>query len=171
MTRRGTLAYYLAAWVIGCFIVAVPLSLMDSSPGQISWAPMFLVTYFYALFFGAVDALLFAFLLRQLMRLFRTHALWAWLLAGMSIAFALTMTIAWGGDLVNLLSDIYITGRLQGLVEEVLAMVWLAPAALRHGTVFWQVPIDGAVGGVVLCLIDRAFNRPDEQVEAHQPAA
>jgi hypothetical protein len=22
MTRRGTLAYYLAAWVIGCFVVA-----------------------------------------------------------------------------------------------------------------------------------------------------
>ena len=168
MTRRGTLAYYLAAWVIGCFVVSVPLSLEDSSAGPSSRAALFLTTYFFALIFGAADSLLFAFLLRRLMRWLGTHAVWAWLLAGACLALVLALLLVWGGDAVQRLSEI--AGPFQEPMEYVLALVWMAPDALRRGGVLWQAPIDGAAGAVVLCLVDRAFNRPEEEPDATKPS-
>src|SRR5690242_1231041 len=82
MTRRGTLAYYLAAWVIGCFVAAFLQWTGEALAGEIHTASILLTTYFFTLVFGAATILLFAFVLRRGMRMMRTHALWAWLLSG-----------------------------------------------------------------------------------------
>src|SRR5579883_1112811 len=79
MTRRGTLAYYLAAWVIGCFIVSLLQWSGDAFAGMIEPASDLLTSYFFSLVFGAAAILLFSFLLRRAMRLARTHNLWIWL--------------------------------------------------------------------------------------------
>src|SRR6266568_9073457 len=82
MTRRGTLSYYLAAWVIGCFVVSLLQWIGEALAGEIHTASILLTAYFFSLAFGAVAILLFALLLRRSMRLLGTHALWIWFLSG-----------------------------------------------------------------------------------------
>jgi hypothetical protein len=41
----------------------------------------------------------------------------------------------------------------------VLLAFWTAPNALRRAGI-WQAPIGGAAIAAVLCLVDRAFDRP-----------
>src|ERR1700719_2397403 len=86
MTRRGTLAYYLAAWVIGCFVVSFLQWVGEALGGEIQTASILLTTYFFSLVFGAAAILLFAFLLRRWMRLLGTHAQWAWFVSGGALA-------------------------------------------------------------------------------------
>src|ERR1700722_605034 len=86
MTRRGTLAYYLAAWVIGCFVVSLLLWAGDALAGDFETASTLLTTYFFSLAFGATAVLLFAFLLRRWMRALGTHSLWAWSVSGAALA-------------------------------------------------------------------------------------
>jgi hypothetical protein len=152
MTRQGTLAYYLAAWVIGCFIVSLMAGVIDVLGGHAVWASMLLELYFFALVFGAVDILLFAFLLRRLMRWWATHAVWIWLLAGAGMGFALVVLLgeantAWPR-----------WNSLDGALGFFLTAIFGAPDVLRHAGL-WQAPIEGAAIAAILCLVDRAFNR------------
>ena len=166
MTRRGTLAYYLAAWVIGCFIgslLAWAWAARNESSASFS---MLLMLYFVALMYGAVDILLFAFLLRRFMRLWGTHRVWSWMLAGAVLGAGLTRLLLWIGDTLVRFSPL--SGG--GLVTYLLLAFWTAPNALRLAGI-WQAPIAGAVGAAVLCLVDRAFDRPADTAEAEQPAA
>jgi hypothetical protein len=162
MTRRGTLAYYLAAWVIGCFVMTLlawAWNVQGASTPQFSALLMF---YFVALMYGAVDILLFAFLLRRLMRLWGTHRVWVWMLAGAGLGTVLLWWLLWTGDALTGYSPL--TGR--GPLAYFLLVFWTAPNALRlAGT--WQAPIGGAATAAVLCLVDQAFNRP---AEASEPA-
>lgn len=162
MTRHGTFAYYLAAWVIGCFAVSLLLWIKDAfSAGSGVSASMLLTGYFFALIFGAVDALLFAFLLRRMMRWWGTHSVWIWLLAGAGLAFILMLTLAESGD-------IWIRQHLTlGFTFQVILM---GPDALRRAGL-WQVPIEGAATAMMLCLVDRAFDRPGASPEARPSAA
>jgi hypothetical protein len=156
MTRHGTLAYYLAAWVIGCFIVSLTIFASSAAIGQALRASMLLETYFFALIFGAVDALLFAFLLRRSMRLFGTHALWIWLVAGAAVAFVLVLVLGKAFDVWNLWESANFKPD-GGVTASLIALILTAPEALRRAGL-WQVPINGAAIGAVLCLVDRAFN-------------
>jgi len=154
MTRHGTLAYYLAAWVIGCF-VASSLYFYPPLPGT-NPIRLLLAMYAFSLMFGAVTILTFAFLLRAAMRLVGTHLLLLWFLAGAVLSFAeisllrfllpfiLTQPRVFGG---------YVTGFV------------FTPAAVFSDRHIWQVPIDGAITGLVLCLVDRAFAGGDKAVE------
>src|SRR6266566_3570489 len=142
MTRRGTLAYYLAAWVIGCFVVSLLQWIGEALAGEIHTASILLTTYFFSLAFGAVAILLFALLLRRSMRLLGTHALWIWFLSGAILS----------------LGEIFVAAVLDA--ADVLA-----------GHNFWQAPVDGALTAVVLCLVDRAFARPNEAAEPKQSPA
>ena len=163
MTRRGTLAYYLAAWVIGCFVVAFLQWAGEALAGEIHTASILLTTYFFTLVFGAVTILLFAFLLRSGMRIIRTHALWAWLLSGAILSLLEIVALV---RLQNLLLAIR-----SGEFGEIVFAAILNAADSVAGRNLWQVPIDGAVTAVVLCLVDRAFARPSEAAEVkHSPA-
>ena len=163
MTRRGTLAYYLAAWVIGCFVVSILLWLGEALAGEIHTASILLTTYFFSLVFGAIAMLLFAFLLRVSMRMLGTHALSAWLLSGSALA------------LLEIFALIHAQSALlsirSGEFGEIFFAAFLNAADSLSGSNLWQAPIDGAMTAVVLCLVDRAFARPNEAAEPkHSPA-
>ncbi len=155
MTRQGTLAYYLAAWVIGCFVVSLLAWLLAVIGGQPARASTLLMTYFFGLIFGAADALLFAFLLRRMMRWCKTHMMALWLLAGAGLGFALILLLSEAND-----AWINFHGPMNGTIAFFLSMFLAAPDALRHASL-WPVPIEGGAIGVVLCLVDRAFNPQD----------
>ncbi len=166
MTRRGTLAYYLAAWVIGCFIVSLLAWVWAARNESSANVSMLLILYFVALAYGAADVLLFAFLLRRLMRLSATHRLWIWMPAGAGLATVLLWLLLWSGDALTRISPL--SGR--GPIAYMLLAFWTAPNALRLAGI-WQAPVAGAATAAVLCLVDRAFNRPDDAGEAKQPAS
>jgi type IV secretory pathway TraG/TraD family ATPase VirD4 len=149
MTRRGTLAYYLAAWVIGCFVMAFLQWLGETLAGNFQTASILLTTYFFSLIFGALAILLFAFLLRRSMRLAGTHALWAWVVWGAILAFAEIMALARAqGALLSIRS---------GAFGEVFFAAVLKAADSLAGRNLWQAPAGGAITAAVLCLVDRAF--------------
>jgi hypothetical protein len=156
MTKRGTLAYYLAAWVIGCFVLSV-MAWAWASPQEgvpLAAPARLLILYFLSLAYGAVDVLLFAFLLRRAMRLGKTHAIWIWMLAGAVLGGVLVRLLLWSGDALVGASSTQGSDWLSYL----LLAFWTAPNALRRAGV-WQVPAGGALTAIVLCLVDRAFNR------------
>jgi hypothetical protein len=163
MTRRGTLAYYLAAWVIGCFVVSLLLWAGDALAGDFETAANLLTTYFFSLVFGATAVLLFAFLLRRSMRVLGTQSLWAWLPAGAALAFLLILgLIRAQGALLSIRS---------GQFGEILFGAVLKAADALAGRNLWQAPVDGAITAVVLCLVNRAFDRVDETAAPkHSPA-
>jgi hypothetical protein len=149
MTRRGTLAYYLAAWVIGCFVVSFLQWLGETVAGNFHTAAILLTTYFFSLIFGAMAILLFAFLLRRSMHLAGTHALWAWFLGGAILAFVeIWVLIRAQGALLSIRS-----GPFGGIF---FAAVLKAADSLAGGNL-WQAPVGGAITAMVLCLVDRAF--------------
>lgn len=149
MTRRGTVAYYLAAWVIGCFVVSLLQWVGGAIAGDFMPASVLLTTYFFSLVFGAFAVLLFSFLLRLSMRLLRTHNLLVWPLAGGLLALLLIAGFLHAqGALLSLRSS---------PVGELLIGVALKAADAMGGRNLWQAPLDGAITGLVLCLVDRAF--------------
>jgi hypothetical protein len=162
MTKRGTLAYYLAAWVIGCFVISLMVWLF--APAQ-EGAPLaaparLLILYFLSLAYGAVDILLFAVLLRGAMRLAKTHNIAIWTVSGAVLGFTLARLLLWSGD--ALVGASPPSGR--GPLGYLLLAFWTAPNALRRAGI-WQAPIGGALTAIVLCLVDRAFNRPAGDTE------
>ena len=165
VTRRGTLAYYLAAWVIGCFFVAVMLWIIAAWSGESAGASMFLRLQFLALIFGAPGALLFALLLRRFMRWWGTHDLWKWALTGAWLAVVSVLLLV---PLYNEFSR-YLNFN-PGSLGFLLVIILAGPGLLWHAGL-WQVPLEGAATAAVLCLIDRAFDLTAERIEVKQPPA
>jgi hypothetical protein len=164
MTRRGTLAYYLAAWVIGCFVVAVLQWVGEAFAGEVHTASILLTTYFFALIFGAVAVLLFAFLLRRWMRLIGSHTQWTWLVSGAALALLQTYI------LIHAQSAL-LSIRTGQFGEFLFAAILNATDSLS-GRNLWQAPVDGAITAYVLWLVDRAFSSPNETTSEpkHSPA-
>lgn len=163
MTRRGTLAYYLAAWVIGCFVVAFLQWLGEALAGNFGTASILLTTYFFSLIFGAVAILLFAFLLRRSMRLLKTHAVWAWFSWGAIVAF---LEI---GALLH--AQNALLSFRSGEFGEIFFAAVLNAADSLAGRNLWQAPVGGAITAVVLCLVDRAFAYSSEAAEPKRSPA
>lgn len=96
MTRRGSLAYYLAAWVCGCFFMGATIWLANElHPVQPPAVSFFLYIYFLSLMFGAVTALLFAFFLRRAANGMHWSSTWHWLVGGAILAPVLTALLGW----------------------------------------------------------------------------
>jgi hypothetical protein len=58
-----------------------------------------------------------------------------------------------------------------GEFGEFLFAAVLKAADVLEGRNLWQAPVDGGITAVVLCLVDRAFARPNEASEPkHLPA-
>ncbi len=161
MTRRGTFAYYLAAWVVGCFVVSLIAALFSPQNAPAEGAARLLILYFLALLYGAADILVFAFLLRRAMRLLASHHLLLWTAAGAAMGGALVRLLLWAGDALVGASPL----TAHGPVSVLLLAFWTAPNALRRVGV-WQAPVAGAATALVLCLVDRAFNQPARPAEA-----
>jgi hypothetical protein len=154
MTRRGTLAYYLAAWVVGCFVVAFLAWAFGAQRDASPTVSVLLILCFVALMYGAADILLFAFLLRRVMRVAGTHRIWLWMPAGAGLGALLVWLLLRAGDALVAYSPLSAGGPISFL----LLVFWTAPNALRLAGL-WLAPIAGAAIAAVLCLVDRAFNQ------------
>ena len=151
MTRHGTLVYYLAAWIIGCSVVALFCwGILAVQDGRASY-PLLFAAFFFALISGAADTLLFGFILRRAMRLIgaRSVALWSFAGAVLSLALVFLLAFVWnrlplriGSGPAGDIASVFVLGGP--------AAIWMSG--------WWQSPIEGAVLGAVLALIDRAFN-------------
>ena len=164
MTRRGSLVYYLTAWVCGCLFMTLGVWLLGAWEST-HWAPGFrgtsgfLAFYFLGLIFGAFTLLLFAFLLRRLMRLLGWEHPWQWFLVGGGLAWLLV----WG------------LGALRRVAEPALspvefALIFLlgAPSAIHPRLVWVALPV-GAATAFVLHLIHRAFEAAPDAAQAGSP--
>ncbi|HEV2289421.1 MAG TPA: hypothetical protein VGR81_10755 [Candidatus Acidoferrales bacterium] len=153
MTRRGSLAYYLAAWVCGCafmsFCVWAKISLtgaeaLDGPAGVIS----LLFAIFYGLMYTAPAVLLSAFLLRCIAHIMKSEKAWQWMLLGAGITTLLFAALGWLGGAsqadmskpVRYFADIFSVGP-----SMVFSSGW------------WLAIPAGAVTAWVLFRTDRAF--------------
>jgi hypothetical protein len=104
MTRHGSLAYYLAAWVCGCFFMTLAAWLVtdwthDPNTKGLGSASGFLVLYFFGLIFGAFPSVLFAWLLRRIVAVLRAEQVWVWVVLGAALAYPLLWSLGWVGRL------------------------------------------------------------------------
>jgi hypothetical protein len=156
MTRSGSLAYYLAAWVCGCFFMSVTIWMGSAlHPTESRTASLLLYIYFLSLMFGAVITLLFGFLLRQTAKGMRWKRLWHWLAAGAIVAPVLTA----------LLGAIASSPALQPSTWRNWIFVPLAGTYLLNGGGRWTALLAAPAGTAtawVLFRVDRAFRTASE---------
>jgi hypothetical protein len=95
MTRRGTLAYYFVAIVVGCFFMVLGVTAIGEGSLRFSTAGMrdFFLLYFLALVYGSFTMLLFGFLLRRAAGWLKWERASAWIFAGAVLAPALVWTL------------------------------------------------------------------------------
>ena len=157
MTRRGSLAYYLAAWVCGCLFMSLGawlvawVSANQNDLGMRS-AAGFLVLYFFGLIFGLFPSLLFAFLLRRIMTGLGAQHLWVWLLVGAALAYPLLAGLGW-------------IGRLPGRFARPEGFLWLLLFGGYRGwpnAVFLAAIPAAAATSAVLFSVHRAFSQKTE---------
>ena len=148
MTRRGSLVFYLAAVVVGCFCLTVALWLGGilgtySLASELHGVPGFLRLYFLGLIFGTFYAVLFAWLLRRLMTRFKCTSAWQWISVG-----AILPTVL-----------IWVLGsfeRIPWVRASVVGLFLAGPSAItQFGG--WQAIPAGTATAYVLYLIHRAF--------------
>ena len=138
MTTRGSLAYYLAAWVCGCFFMALALWLeMQFSRAATLQGTFQSVSFlgfcFFGLIFGAVPALLFGWILRRLMKLFPRGTVWLWVAAGAALAVLLIWCL---GSLGHLLQN---PRTLPYSALPIWPFLVVGPLAMLEGSI-WATP-------------------------------
>lgn len=154
MTRRGSLVYYLAAWILGCFFMSTSIWIKDL------WGPPLmqmgsrqafgmLLFYVYSLSFGASTALLGAFLLRRLMALLKCKTPAHWAGVGAILAPVLIGILGtWGRHASS--------GTGSRPAPRLLAFVTFGPMTVLEAGWWLAVPA-GAATAYLLCRIHRAF--------------
>ena len=159
MTRRGSVAYYLVAWVCGCLFMSLGVWL----PGQwdpTHWTPGFrgasgfLAFYFLGLIFGAFTALLFACLLRRLVGVVGSKGLWLWMVIGAGLAELLV----WGLGALGRIAETSVRP-----LELLFILLLGALRAVRPPAVWMNLSV-GAATASVLYFIHHAFEPPPEKV-------
>jgi hypothetical protein len=152
MTRRGSLVYYLSAWILGCFFMSAAVWLSsgwggfrtDSALHQVSGLLFF---YFYGLVLGALPALLLAFLLRKLAAILKCKTAWHWAIFGAILTSLLVVAL----------------GNLGTRINSATGNAWRALDWLTSGphivlvSGWWLAIPAGAATGYFLCRIQRAF--------------
>src|SRR5215469_6049025 len=102
MTRRGTLVYYLSAWILGCFFISGSVWVKDTYFGVINRpfadsAFGLLYFYFFGLVSGAAASLIGAFLLRRIMMALKCKTPTHWATAGVVVSLMVIVLLgAWG---------------------------------------------------------------------------
>jgi len=159
MTSRGSLAYYLAAWVCGCSFMAlgfwIELHFSRRASLQGTFQDVgFLGFCFFGLFLGAVPSLLFAWMLRRLLKLFHAGELWLWIATGAVISFSLLWCLA---SLGQALRD---PRYLPYSALPVWPFLVAGPLALAEGSLWITLPV-GAATAAILFAVDRTFANRD----------
>jgi len=157
MTRKGSLAYYLAAVVCGSFFFTLAQFIIGrpNQGGVTDLARSFLFAFFLETIFGCVPQLLAAFVLRRLAVPLHWTEAWHWAVGGagtfllvliaLSVAGAAFDSIA-GGSRVALIGQYFFRQAADSL----------------HGGI-WQALVAGALTALVLFAVNRAFARPDSR--------
>lgn len=83
MTRRGTLIYYLSAWILGCFFMSLAMWIKDEWDFvrfslRLLKISGLLTDYFFGLALGAIPMLIAAFLLRKVASVLKCKTPWHW---------------------------------------------------------------------------------------------
>jgi hypothetical protein len=165
MTRRGSLAYYLAATVVGCFFASLFLFLaleapLASTPRRA--AADFFGFYFISVPYGVFAAVLSAAMLRWLTSALRWYRLSQWMLCGAAISTVLVVVL-------------YLLGLVLSHSESELSLwatVFLGgPSFVVLGGV-WPATLAGALTAVVLRRIHQVFQpRAAESANPGEPSA
>ena len=142
MTRTGSLAYYLAAWVCGCFFMSVLVWLKDPR-GVVG----LLFVCFYGFILGAFPALVSAFLLRRVALAAHWTQAWQWTLAGVVLApVVIGLLGAWWNRV----------WELAGKARPWLSLLAFGPSLILDAGLWLAIPA-GAATALVLYRIHRAF--------------
>lgn len=157
MTRRGSLAYYLAAWVCGCFFMGtlIWLAILVESDRSLRSAEGFFIIVFFSLICGATTSLLVGFILRCAAVLMNWRHSWQWLLGGAVVAPLL----------IALLGAISSPGTRQGGWHSWMQLLFFG-SYFVHAAKTWVALLPcpaGAATAWVLFRIDRAFGRPSSE--------
>jgi len=170
MTRRGSLAYYLAAIVVGCLCWAVAiLVIARTTTSHWNSGREFFFLYFLVVSQGWLATLLFAFLLRRSAIALGWSRSWQWMFAGGCIA--IVVIAAW----------VFVPADWVGARFVMRSLMWLLPFGnMLIGYVFTRsmivllptVFLGGAATAFVLHRIDRAFEpQPESPASADKPHA
>jgi hypothetical protein len=150
MTRRGSLVYYLSAWILGCFFISFGVWLRDIAfkiPTALGNVSALLLYYFYGLVLGALPALILGFLLRRFAAMWKCKTPWHWAIFG-----ALLNPLLVG--MLGILGESFNTATLTGWW--VLEGLTLGPHLVLETGLWLAIPA-GAATGYFLCRIERAF--------------
>jgi hypothetical protein len=165
VTRRGTLAYYLAAWVCGCFFISLPVWLHATAFGDLPFSSPpgvagLLVFYFYSLIFGLLAALIGAFLLRRITALLAWRKAWQWVLAGAVLAPSVALALGHAGAQ---------TLGGQTSMDRLLSLAMMGPAVVvQEGA--WLTAPGGAATAFILFQIHTTFGDPAPAVPPTEKA-
>jgi hypothetical protein len=160
MTRRGSLVYYLASWIIGCFFLTVAMYVQErAAPEGIGIGPSgagaaILTTYFLVLVFCAFLSVVFAFLLRLSMGWLKAQSVWQWVLAGAILSIPMTWGVRWASRAAD-------TAGLEGAARQIAVFLFLGVRGIAEHHPLLGVPVAGLTAAV-LFLIHRAFAQKSE---------
>lgn len=157
MTRHGSLAYYLAAWVCGCFFMSLTIWLKDlAGPtiGFVSFRSVFglLIFCFYGLILGVFAALLGGFLLRRAATLAKFRSAWQWAVGGAVVAPVLTLILG---------SFARSAATQQTPLPGWLNLISFGPSIVLEAGLWLAAPA-GAATAWALYRVHRAFTMPAE---------
>jgi hypothetical protein len=155
MTRRGSLAYYSVAVVLGSVLMTIALWLPGGAEGS-HWSPStrgvsgLLVACFFGLLLGAIPAILFGLLLRRITALFQgLNDSMGWIISGSTVGCGEMWLL---GLMAGLLRP-----RLEGTFGMVSVFV-LAGPDLVWQTRFWATIPVAAITSFYLYRVQRAFD-------------
>ena len=158
MTRRGSLVYYLAAWVCGCFFMSATIWLGSLWPSTARSVSSLLLIYFLWLMYGAVPSLLVGFVLRRVAKGMHWDRVWHWLAGGAIVAPMLTA----------LLGAIATSNELHTSGWRGWMSASISSASMFYKNSIWMPLMTAPAGAAtawVLFRIDRAFTPLSPQSE------
>ncbi|NDQ56040.1 MAG: hypothetical protein GZ088_03075 [Acidipila sp.] len=168
MTRRGSLVYYLTAWVVGCISAVVMMRLLPSRMpsasvgyGSDAGVASFLGLAMASLMAGALPSLLFAWILRRLLAKLPAARALLWILTGAILSPVLVFILG-SGDRYFDAAPAGPGSHMAGVIRFALMLLFSAPGMVLATGLASAIPA-GAITAYVLFLIYRGF-------EAQQPA-
>jgi hypothetical protein len=152
MTRKGSLAYYGCAVVLGSFFVAVTyyVYLKWNLPKR-DWPKEFIVTYFFTFLLTLLPQLLSAFLLRRVATRFGWKQVWAWIACGTAVSFAIVVALGLAGRFWQTLPNT--SSWAHGGIFFLFVGPWFA---LQHP--LWLLVPPGVLTAFFLHRVHRAFD-------------
>lgn len=164
MTKRGSLTYYFAAVVVGCFFASAGYALFGrfpqwhGNPAVVSSFREFFYVYFLSIPFGGFSAIVFAFVLRRVASAFRFRSGPTWAAAGAVLAPGLI----WASfEVLELIRRYGGSSPVMNKVQWAFAVLLFSSVLLV--SIWWVMIPAGIATAFVLFLIQRAFQPSLEQ--------